>query len=228
VNKIANFLGGVRILEERQSRVNGKLTVVRDFAWGTYIQVKGLTQSGGVVKTVWQFTLKKLSQEEIQNCLILGLGGGTNAKLVRKFWSKAEITGIEINPLFIELGRKYLGLDKTKVKIKIRDAFDFVKKDKQKYDLILVDTYVGDKFPEKFASEEFFRDLKKIVSPQGRIVFNRLYYGEKRPEAMKFSKRLEKAFPKVEAIYPEANVMFICGLDKHGRRSGEQLRPRWA
>src|SRR3990167_10780762 len=144
MGKMADFLGGMKILEERESRVNSKLTVVRDFAWGCYIQVGGLTQSGGMVKTVWKTTLKKIknSKFQIKNCLILGLGGGTNALLFKKYYPDAKIIGIEIDPIFIELGKKYLGLDKIKIEIKIKDAFDFVKKEKKKYDLILVDTYV--------------------------------------------------------------------------------------
>ena len=45
MNKINQLLEGRLILEEIESEVNGKLTVVRDFAFGTYILVGGFPQS---------------------------------------------------------------------------------------------------------------------------------------------------------------------------------------
>lgn len=220
MTSLDKFLSGLQVLAEVESSINGKLTVVRDFAWGTYIQVNNLTQSGGVVKTVWQTTLTKLKKERFQprQVLILGLGGGTVAILAQKRWPQTQIMGVEIDPLMLNMGEKYLGLDRTKVKIKVGDAREFVRKEKNKYDLILVDTYLGDKFPPVFESVAFIKDLKKIITPQGKIIFNRLYYGLKRPEAVKFLKRLEKNFGGVEAFYPEANVMFICERGKPRRR----------
>jgi len=188
------------VLEERESKFNGQLRVVRTLGMGTYIQANGLTQSGGIVETLWRSTLKKLRTKKIKSCLILGLGGGTVAKLVRKLWSDTKITGVEIDPLMIELGEKYLGLAADKIITK--DAY----KDFGKFDLVVVDIYCGDEFPEKFEDEKFLKRLTK----NKLVIFNRLYYGDKRPQAVKFGRKLEKIFPRVEWVYPEANLMFIC------------------
>ncbi len=182
---------GTKILEERKSRYNGNVKVVRGLGFGTYIQVNNLTQSGGVVESIWRETLKNLKTKKLKNCLILGLGGGTVAKLIRKYWPESEITGVEIDPMMIELGKKYLGLNNTKVII--QDAYEFIKKNKEKYDLVIVDLYIGDEFPEKFEKEEFLNKLTK----NELVIFNRLYFGEKRKEAVKFGNKLKKIFPKV-------------------------------
>lgn len=189
---------GVKILEEVKSKFNGNLKVVRSFGLGTYIQSDGLTQSGGIVETFWKQTLKRIknSKLEIKNCLILGLGGGTVVKLVRKFWPTAKITGVEIDPIMIELGKKYLGL--RDVKIIIGDALKF-KIDN--YDLVIVDTYLGDKFIDLAKSD--FKNTKLVV-------FNRLYYGDKKEEALKFGEKLKKIFKNVDYYYPVTNLMFIC------------------
>jgi hypothetical protein len=47
---------GTRILEERKSKFNGDINVVRSLGFGTYIQVNNLTQSGGVVEEIWKET----------------------------------------------------------------------------------------------------------------------------------------------------------------------------
>lgn len=199
-------------MEERKSKFNGELRVVRTLGLGTYIQADGLTQSGGIVETFWRQTLRRVRNEEIKNCLILGLGGGTVAKLVRKFWPDAKITGVDIDPMMIALGKKYLGLDRIDVEIKIADAYKYLKNSQQNsdYDLVVIDTYSGDQFPADFETEQFLSLTRGPLLRQRMVIFNRLYYGDKRPEAVKFGRKLEKIFPKVEWYYPEANLMFVC------------------
>lgn len=195
---------GTKVLEERKSKFNGDIKVVRSLGFGTYIQINNLTQSGGIVEAFWKETLRKIKKEKIKSVLILGLGGGTVAKLVRKYWPKSEIAGVEIDPMMVELGKKYLGLDHTKVII--GDAYEFIEKNKEKYDLVIVDLYVGNEFPKKFEEEEFLKRLTK----NKLVIFNRLYFGEKRKEAVRFGNKLEKIFSKVDWFYPQANLMFIC------------------
>lgn len=194
---------GTTILEERDSKFNGHLRVLKTWGMGTYIQAGGLTQSGGIVESIWKSTLKQLKSDESQvtSCLILGLGGGTLAKLLRKKYPDAKITGIEIDPIMIELGKRYLDLDKYNIDIKIQDAFKFLEKNKNKYDLLIVDTYLGDKYVE-------FIGLNPAIAKI--TVFNRLYFGDKRPDTVRFGNRLEKIYENVNWYYPEANLMFVC------------------
>lgn len=201
---------GTKILEERKSKFNGDIKVVRSLGFGTYLQVGGITQSGGVVEGIWKKTLKKLNAQKAnaKSVLILGLGGGTVAKLLRKYWPKAKITGVDIDPVMVELGKKYLGLGG--IEIKIQGAREYLEKNKEKYDLVIVDLYYGDEFPKKFESERFRSLVHGTGIEKGIAVFNRLYYGEKRKEAVKFGNKLEKIFKKVDWFYPQANLMFIC------------------
>ena len=195
---------GTKIVEEVNSPINGDIRVVRSLGFGTYIQVNNLTQSGGIIEAFWKETLRKIRKEKIKSVLILGLGGGTVAKLAGKYWPKSKITGIEIDPVMVELGKKYLGLKNTKVII--QDAYEYTKKNKEKYDLVIVDLYIGDEFPKKFEEESFL----KLLTKSKLVIFNRLYFGEKRKEAVKFGNKLEKVFPKVNWFYPQANLMFFC------------------
>lgn len=193
---------GTTILEERDSKYNGHLRVLRTWGMGTYIQAGGLTQSGGIVETIWKSTLRHIPNT-IYDILILGLGGGTLAKLLRKKYPNAKITGVEIDPIMIELGKKYLDLDKYNIDIKIEDTNKFKFGE---YDLVIVDMYSGDNFPKEFESEEFLKKLTKFKT----VIINRLYFGDKRPDTVRFGNKLEKIFSKVTWFYPEANLMFLC------------------
>lgn len=215
---ISDFLSGKRILEEVESHVNGKLQVVQDLAWGTYIQGGGLTQSGGILEKIWKDTLKEVISDKLQvkNILILGLGGGSLAKLTRKNYPEAKITGVDIDPVMVDLGKKYLKLDEYQVQVQVQDAFEFLKskienrKSQNHYDLVCIDLYVGEDFPEKFGEEEFIKLVKKVLKKDGTAIFNRTYYDEKRTQAKKFGEKLEKHFGNVKWFYPEANLMFVC------------------
>lgn len=207
----------MKILEKRVSKINGQIVVARSLGLGTYIQVEGLTQSGGVVESIWKSTLKKINHKPltINHCLILGLGGGTAAKVIKKLWPEAEITGVEIDPIMTELGSRYLELGASDAKIVIGDAEKIGKRLKvrgKSFDLILIDTYLGDQFPTRFESEAFFKLILKLLASSGTVVFNRLYYGEKRPEAVRFGEKLKKVFPKVQYYYPQANLMLIASF----------------
>lgn len=210
MGKITSILSGVKILEVAQSPINGRLVAIKDLAWGVHIQANGVTQSGGVAEYVWKYTLKQNAKYDIQNTLILGLGGGSIAKIVRKNWPNARIVGVDIDPIIVRFGEDYMNLKKYDVEIHIEDAEKFVKREKRTFDLICVDMYQGDKFPEKFRSEEFIAKVKSLVSENGIAIFNRLYGGDYRKSANQMLKKLEKVFSEVNPVYPEANVMFVC------------------
>ena len=209
-------MAGIEVVEKVNSPINGEVSVIRSFAFGTYLQVANLTQSGGIIYDIWNKTLRKVvdSKKRVVRVLILGLGGGSLVKVVKKYWPDAKITGVDVDPIMVELGKKYLKLDDKDVKVEISDAYEILKtynRQHTTYDLVLIDLYVGDEFPKKFASEKFAKLVRKSLTSGGMVVFNRLYYGEKRKESMKFSEVLEGVFTKVDILFPEANVMFVCG-----------------
>ena len=213
--KIKDLLSGVVTLEEADSPINGKISVVKSLGYGTYLQVGNLTQSGGVVFGIWKNTLSKIKTHinEPQNILILGLGGGSCAKISRKLWPYSIITGVDFDKTIVELGVRYLDLGKDSAEIVVSDAFEFVEKavgDKKIYDLITIDLFVGQEYPVVFEGDDFLVNVKSILSDSGIAVFNRLFFDEKRSQSMNFGEKLEKYFSKVEYFYPEANVMMIC------------------
>lgn len=212
---IASLFTGTKVLEEVDSPLNGKITVIKSLGLGTYLQVEGLTQSGGILVNIWKSTIKKITSYnlELTRCLILGLGGGSVARLVNKVWPDAIITGVDFDQVIVDLGKKYLGLDNVRIQLHVQDAFEYCEEgvaENKKFDLILIDLYKGTEFPIQFEGEEFPKLVLRLLSEKGIAIFNRLYSGEKRPKAVKFSEKLDKIFKKVDVFYPEANVMYIC------------------
>ena len=128
MGKVGYILTGTKVLEEVESPINGKISVIKSLAFGTYIQVSGLTQSGGIIKSIWNKTLKNVKgkRREVKNCLILGLGGGSIVEVVTKYWSEAKIVAVDIDPIMVGLGKKFLGLEDRGIEIVIGDAYEFL------------------------------------------------------------------------------------------------------
>lgn len=201
------------ILEEVDSPVNGKVQVVRTLE-GVRILVGGISQSGWLVKRVWEAALKKLHKDGFlaKDILILGLGGGSAAQLVYKYFPGARLTGVDIDPIMVSLGKKYLTLGKIKnLKIFNEDAYIWVDKQKEgEFDLVLIDLYIGGEIPKKFRKERFIKSVFRLVKKGGVAVFNHLYSQKEQKDALKFGRILRQNCAAMVRVQPEANIIFLC------------------
>jgi SAM-dependent methyltransferase len=75
--------------------------------------------------------------------LILGLGGGTVARLVRALSPEAVIVGVERDPDVVRAARRDFGLDSLGVEVVIDDALSYLRRSGPRFDLISEDIYVG-------------------------------------------------------------------------------------
>lgn len=215
-----------KIISRNFSPVNEEIQIVEQFGRRS-IRVGGIEQSGSMVEGVWRKALAEAGKWrlEVRKVLILGLGGGSAVKVINKFYPKAEILGVEIDPVMVKLGKKYLGLNEYNtnepprvhgfnLEIRIGDAFNFIShtEDVGKYfDLVLVDIYLGKDIPKELESKEFLRDVKKVLTDGGIAIFNRLRGRGKEKELSFFYEKLKKIFSRVELIDPLINRLFICG-----------------
>lgn len=137
-------------MEEIQSSVNGQIKI-KSFFGQKSVWVGGFQQSGPLVEKLWSKALKTLQGlpllkqgEPLRNVLVLGLGCGSVIRPLLKKFPNCQITGVEINQEMIAAGKKYFGLDQYRnLKIVCEDAKIFLKRNKEIFDLILVDMYSG-------------------------------------------------------------------------------------
>ncbi|MCJ7792813.1 MAG: fused MFS/spermidine synthase [Candidatus Marinimicrobia bacterium] len=194
-----------RTVCKTNSKISGEIKIKEHLGQYT-LQVQNLTQSGGIIKSIWQKPLKKIIKAN--QVLILGLGGGTAIQLIKERFPVAKITALEIDEEIIKISKKYFGLGKVKdLEIINEDAIKWIKNyQENKFDLMLVDMYVGGRFPQKAMENEFLQKLKKILTPQGKIVLNWL----KNKSERRLFEKLEKSFAQIEEVNTPTNLFFFC------------------
>lgn len=75
--------------------------------------------------------------------LLLGLGGGSAARVVRALAPRARITAVEIDPRVVRLAREWFDLDELGVEIVVDDARRFLARSRRRFDAVLEDVFVG-------------------------------------------------------------------------------------
>jgi len=127
------------------------------------------------------FSRFNIVERDVRSALILGFGAGSVARILLGEYKKdLHLTGVEKDSVVIELARKYFHIDRYKnLTIHIEDAGDFVENCNKKFDLVVVDIFVGADVPEKFRDEEFLSQLGRLLSPGGIAFFNVLVYDAK-------------------------------------------------
>ena len=75
--------------------------------------------------------------------LILGLGGGSAARIVRAVAPDARIVGVELDRAVLAAAREHFDLDELGVEVIEADALRFLRRDSSRYDVVLEDVFVG-------------------------------------------------------------------------------------
>jgi len=201
-----------RTILETKSPISGNIKVVEQL--GKYrLHVGEMLQSGGILEGVWKKALSSV-KHPTSNILILGLGGGTVARLAAVKWSGAKITGVEIDPIIIKLGKKFFGLNEIPgLGIVTADADEWVKqamKERTRFDLIIVDVYLKDEIPQECKTPAFLNRIKRLLSKDGVVIFNQLLVKKRREETEKAIENLKKLFPQTRLIKTSTNLLVLA------------------
>jgi spermidine synthase len=147
--------------------IDGK--VLLDSAYSNY--------SYGPLQRVLEFALRHIDLANIHTVLLLGLGGGSVIKSLRKsFRYRGKIDAIEIDPVMITIANKEFGIVKdARTQIECCEASQYVGKETKMFDLVIVDLFIDNRVSKEILSGDFWCALKDRVSPNGYIIFNSMH-----------------------------------------------------
>jgi spermidine synthase len=141
--------------------------------------------------------------------LMIGLGGGSISTYLGRAMADVTIDTVEIDPGVINAAKRYFGIrENGRVKYLAGDGRVFLNRNKQLYDLILVDAYHGGYVPFHLLTKEFYALLKQRLAPGGAAAFN-IHDGTKL--YLSTIKTLKEVFPTVH-LYPsgEGEVTMVA------------------
>lgn len=149
----------------------------------------------------------------IQNVLILGVGLGSIARLLEKHLHITSITSVDIDPVIIDLAKKYwpISSDKIHCSFYAADALEWLQQTHiPPFDLILSDVFIDDQTPDSMLTSQYLRLLKQRLSTQGMLIYSKLHYtDQQKSDNLTFEKTFQSVYPNGFTLLAQYNKMYI-------------------
>lgn len=153
----------------------------------------------------------------VENVLVIGAGDGGVVKELTRYKSIAEIDLVEMDPLVVEVCRKYLPgnacrLDDPRVNIYYENALKYIRRCSDRYDLIIVDS--SDPFgpSEGLFTREFYGSCYKALRADGIMVNQQgsPFYTEDANAMQRSHMRIATTFP-ISRVYQAHIPTYAAG-----------------
>jgi spermidine synthase len=171
-----------------------------------------------------------LFRAEHKSSLIVGLGGGAMVHFLQHYDKEQRVDAVEIDPEIVKAAKQWFGVkENDKTRIITEDAFVFLKKTTEKYDVIYMDAFLKPSgetddtgVPLRMKTIAF---LKEDVLPHlvegGVVVFN-INGHDKIDEDVK---TIQGAFPQAYFFpVPDTDNYIVVGSTVPARLTREQVK----
>jgi len=132
-----------------------------------------------ITGSIWDLLILPVCYQpeiSLRRVLVLGVGGGAVIRQLNGLFSPVSITGIEKDPMHLEIGRRYFGLDLENLDLVESDAVTWLENNKRrKYDLIIEDIFTeSSRRPVRSisAGKTWLNSLLKQLTGHGILVMN--------------------------------------------------------
>ena len=205
--KYLSYILPIKIYQKK-SKVSKNLEVT----WNNgqlVLDSENTNYSFGSLQRILRKGLKYIGFKRIQNfdsVLVLGVAGGSVIKtLVDEVKFTGKITGVEIDEEIVKIANSYFKLNQIpNLELVIDDAFEYVLKTKEKYDLIIIDIFQDTTMPNFLFEDFFIKRINFLLKVNGFILFNTMVLGfqDRRRNAIyksKFDSNYSvRMYPKIE------------------------------
>ncbi|MBU0535055.1 MAG: methyltransferase domain-containing protein [Patescibacteria group bacterium] len=217
-----------KVIYEVDSKLNGKIRVIEVGKTRKLIAnnvLQSINETSPSCPKIFSGKAAALILREAPNAkriLMLGLGGGTVASILSKKLLEAQIVSVEFDPVMVDVAKKYFGLDSiNNHRVIEADALRVVVEPEEfdlaqgSFDVLFVDIFVGDQYPDLGRTGNFIAALKRLVTPGGLIVFNRIYTEEHQEDVNNFVNQVEEFLgdtkSEVVAGYTNSDNILVYG-----------------
>jgi len=196
IKKWLSFIVPITIFQKKSAWSNSL-----EITWNNgelVLDSKNTNYSYGSLQRILRKGLKTIGYERIlgmRHILLLGVAGGSVIKtLIDEVHYKNRITGVDIDPVIIEIANQFFKLNEIEnLEIIIDDAFEFVLKTKEKYDMIIIDIFQDTTMPNFLFESFFIKRIGFLLNQNGVILFNTMLLDDKDNERnKKYTQKLDK------------------------------------
>jgi spermidine synthase len=106
----------------------------------------------------------------IQDVLCIGLGVGIVPMDFAREGRSVDV--VEINPAVVPVAARFFDLETNKLNIAIDDGRHFLNRCRKKYDVVVLDAFLGDSSPSHLFTREAFSSVRDVLRPGGVLVIN--------------------------------------------------------
>ncbi len=207
-NKIFND----RVLFELESDFHNIKVIENEI--GRFLHYKDTYQAGfintnfykGNLPYINYFLIPYLMNPKIKNILLIGMGSG---KIINDFEFLFEdlksIDVVDLEENITNIAKNYFNFKESdKFNFILQDGITYLRNNKRKYDLIVVDVANNDGIDLRFLSDEYFKIIKKSLKKDGIFVSNMCASPDFNNKKNKF---FTEFFPKYNKFF-ENNLIF--------------------
>ena len=125
------------------------------------------------IEYVRYFHLALAIKPEIERVLVVGLGGGSVVKRMWRDYPHTRIDAVEIDREVAVVARELFALpDDERIRVFVDDGRAYLRACDEMYDLVIVDAFDDDHVPFHLTTEEFFREVRDHLTPDGVLAYN--------------------------------------------------------
>jgi len=121
-----------------------------------------------------------LAPGSLRSALILGLGAGSAARLLRALAPGAHIVGVEQDARVIAAARRHFDLDALGLELVVTDALSALRRDRRRFDVVIEDVFVGTsqhlRKPEGFPAPGLMLAWRRVALG-GVLISNTIHEG---------------------------------------------------
>lgn len=114
--------------------------------------------------------LARVYHTNIHDVLCIGLGVGIVPMDFARAGASVDV--VEINPAVIPVAQRFFDLDPAKIHLTVDDGRHYLNRCRKKYDVVVLDAFLGDSSPSHLLSREAFTAIRNVLRPDGILTIN--------------------------------------------------------
>ena len=169
-----------------------------------------------------------IRQAKSRRVLMIGCGGGTLATMLDR--AGVKIVMVDIDPASFGIARDYFNLP-DHIERHVADGAAFLKRERRRFDAIVLDAFSGAEIPEHLLTSRFFALVKsRLAARSGLCVLNLIVANDDDPLPHEIGSRLKTVWRNVRLLdrpdWTERNAILMAGSVRNLKRPHLLARPK--